>query len=243
MVGESGESIWADSGTASSVVGSGWMHTQMNELRTPHVEADIGYKRGPTGIHPRLYFKYIKSKLSIIEMHAFKKRMAQLEKMADEYANIGQEALSEECIKHFYLLARESAMHACGVKTFITEEHLQKFKYKVRGNLKITPIKNFARIIPIKAAKNIKWCIEKKLFDDFVIVHMDNKKESVKETEKERAERVKDPICFGRIADCDKYYFVSDWEDEFDDLKLSDIIGKLSLKKFDMTIKNKMDRL
>jgi len=244
MAGETGESIWSggtDAQTSSAT--GGWIQVATNSINTPHFEGEVGFKTDKRGlVHPRLYFKYLKSKLSIIEMHAFKKRMSQLEKMADEYASLGQEALSEECIKHFYLLAREFAMFACGIKTFITEEHLEKFRYRIKGSLKVTPIKNFARVIPEKATRNIKWCIEKKLFDDFVVVHLDDRKDSVKETEKEKIERKKDPICFGRIAESDNYYFVADWEDELCTLKLSDVIKKLSLKKADITMKSKMEK-
>ena len=78
----------------------------------------------------------------------------------------------------------------------------------------------------------------KKLFNDYVIFHLDNK--AVKETEKQRIEREKDPVIFGRIEYSDKYYFIADWEDELDDLRLKDLIKQLSFSRKDLTLKQKV---
>ena len=249
-IGETGGHIfqgWNNSATDTALpVSFGWATQVTQELKSPHFEANIKYSKTIEGIHPQLYFRYLKSKFSMIETEFFKRRMKQLEKMVDEYAELGQEALSDECIRQFYIMGRESAMWACGIKIFVTHEQIEKFRYKVRGcNLKVTPIKNFARVIPENAARQIKFCMEKKLFDEYVIVHIDSndwRKSAVKETDKERVKREKDPICFGRIRESDKYYFVSDWVDEMDTLRLDDIIKALSLKKKDMKMKYKMDR-
>jgi hypothetical protein len=242
-VGQSGEAIYrmvynsADNSTNVASTPTGWMWNQSWEVNTPHVEIDGKLKKSSQGINPRLYFKYVKSKLQVVENMYFKRRMKQLEALADKYAKLGQEALSEECIRQFYIASRESAMWACGFKVFVTKEVLDKFRFKCTVDLKITPIKNFARIIPAKAAAKIKKAMDRKLFDDYVIVHLDNReKTAVKETQKEKIEREKDPICFGRITESDKYYFVSDWIDEMDELRLEDIIKKMSLKKKDMEI-------
>jgi hypothetical protein len=229
-----------DDGTNASAVG--WRTMSTYEYSTPHVEGRIEYgKDHKNGIHPRLYFRYVKSKLGIMEMRAFKRQMKQLEKMADEYAQLGQEALSEECIKQFIVLSREAALFACGFKVFLTEEELNKFRHDVRVPVRITPLKNFSRVIPKAAAEKIKMSLVKKLFDEVVIVHIDQKG-AIKETEKERITRERDPIAFGRLQYSERYYFIADWEDEHDDLRLSDIIKKLSLKKANMTLKKKIDR-
>lgn len=216
----------------------------MNEwvVNTPHVEIEGKTKRSPSGINPRLYFKYVKSKLRYVENAMFKSRMKQLEKLADEYEKLGQEALSEECIKQFLVISRESAMFACGFDMFVSKLDLEKFRYSIKGDLKITPLKNFTRIIPKKAANKIRKAMDRKLFDEYVVVHLDNKEvDSVKETQKEKIVREKDPICFGKVAESDKFYFVSDWEDEHDDLRFEDIIKKLSLDKKKLMINKKIE--
>jgi len=222
-----------DGGTAST---SGWHSMRSWSVETPHVGIDGVEKKTKEGIHPRLYFKYVKSKMKMVERMKFKERLSKLEELSEKYSKLGQEALSDECIRQYYTIARESAMWACGYNMFVTEDILNKFRYQIKGDLKITPIKNFARIIPEKPAAKIKSAMERKLFDSYVIVHLDIKQQSVLETKKERVEREKDPICFGRIDDCDKYYFVCDWEDEFDDLRFQDIVKKLSLSKKDLKL-------
>ena len=139
----------------------------------------------------------------------------------------------------YMIICRESAILACGFKLFITEEHVERFRYKLKTPLKITPLKNFVRIIPKDVVKKTKKCMEKKLFDEYVIFHLDDR--SSQDTEKEKAEKRKDPIIFGKVQYSEKYYFIADWEDEFDTLTLKDVIKKLSLKK-SMTLKEKIPR-
>ena len=220
---------------------SQWVTLQSSDINTPQVSGSMKIVRDSKGIHPRLYFKYIKYKMSVLQFRFFKQRMQKLEKLVDEYAQQGQEALSEACVKQYLIIARESAIWACGIKKFVTEEHINKFRYSLKGtSLKITPLKNFVRVIPKPIAKKLKECATKKLFDEYLVVHLDNK--SVADTEKEKKvkkeAREKDPILFGRIQYSDKYYFIGDWEDEYDDLRLTDMIKKLSLKKEDIIIKN-----
>lgn len=206
------------------------------------------YDNSKGRITARLYFRYLKSKLNLIETSKFKSRMKGLEKLAKEYSEIGQVALSEECLRQFNMLVKESAIFACGFKKFITEEHVNKYRHKIKApdgskvqsvRLLITPIKNFTRVIPPKVVKKVKLAIDKKLFDDYVIFHLDQK--AVKETVKEKIEREKDPIIFGKIAESDRYYFIDDWEDEHDDLRFEDIIEKLSLSEADITMEKTLD--
>lgn len=233
-----------DSGTtgATNTPSSNWISRAGWEYDTPHAVVEGDVRRDAKGIHPRLYFKYVKSKLSMLEERTFKARMKKLEQMQIEFAETGQEAMSDECIKQFIVLTREAAVYACGLKTFILPEHLEKFRYHVKGKapVTLTPLKNFTRKLPVNVAKKVKLCIDKKLFDDYIVAHLDQKDDR-KETEKEKKERERDPILFGRLQNSDKYYFIIDWEDEQDDLRLSDIVTKLSLKHEDITLSAKVE--
>jgi hypothetical protein len=199
------------------------------------------YKPPERNIHPRLYFKYVRHNMSILEFNNFKRRMKYLEKLTDEFAKNGQQALSEDCIKKFIVLTRESAMYACGIKTFVTRETLDKFKERIKVPIKYTDLKNFARVIPLGSTKKIRDCIKRKLFDSYIIVHIDNK-DATKETEHERITREKDPICFGRIEHSEKYYFICDWVDELDNLKLETIIKALKLDKTKMRLNKSISK-
>jgi len=244
-------------GTANSGLINEWSIGQSNSyiswensttIGTPSVEFGYTnskhpgeYKEPPREINPRLYFKYIKNKMSVIEFSNFKRRMKYLEKLTDEFAKNGQQALSEDCIKKFIVVARESAMYACGIKTFVTQDTLNKFRDKVKVPIKFTDLKNFARVIPTGSTKKIRECIKKKLFDNYTIVHIDNK-EAVKETEQERITREKDPICFGKIDNSERFYFICDWVDELDNLKLETIIKALKLDKTKMRLRKDISK-
>jgi len=227
------------SGTSYNISWTGEATTPYNSLVLSDQKYPVDYPEGKPELHPRLYFKYVKSKMSMLEFSTFKRRMKYLEKLMEEFSKNGQQALAEDCIKKFVVLSRESALYACGFKLYVTQDILDKFKNKVKVPIKYTDIKNFGRVIPPTAAKKIRTCIQKKLFDSYTIVHLDNK-EAVKETEQERINREKDPICFGKIQYSDRYYFVCDWVDELDNLRLETIIKALKLDKSKMKLSNKI---
>ena len=229
-----------DSGTTPAS-GSNYYRQAVASWNTPHVAAKVE-KDSVSNFSPHIYFHYVKGKLSTIEMRRLRRRMAQLEKMVDEFQELGQEAMAEDALREYVALSRESAMWACDFRTFVLKKHLDKFKYKVKGGMKLTPIANFGRVIPKTQAKIIKKCMVKKLFDSYVVVHVDDKK-SVKETEAERTARRKDPICFGQINEReDTFYFICDWEDEHCNLRLKTIVSALSLKKKDTTLAASMNK-
>src|SRR5208283_5848223 len=94
------------------------------------------------------------------------------------------------------------------------------------------------RVMPKHVILKLKKCHEKKLFDKYVIFHLDTRgKSSIVETQKQKVERERDPILFGQINEApDRYYFIADWIDELDDLRFNDIIKALSLDKRKMGI-------
>ena len=187
------------------------------------------------GIKPKSYFKYVKSKFGAISGLRMKKRVEKLEKLFNEAVENGQVALSEEFLKKFMKELRESEMYALNYKIFIETEYLEKFRYKIKtkGQIRITNIKNFTRLIPKDVKDKIDIAKKKKIFDDFVIVHYDpdGRGEAMTEEEKE-----KDPIVFGIIKESNRYYYIADWEDEYCDLTLDDIIDKIDLDEEEMTL-------
>lgn len=245
LVGGTGSALVIESGSSATINNStfyGWGSTTDVNWSTPYVMVSRNSVNSThtRGIHARLYFKYVKSKMKNLEFFAFKRRMKNLEKMADAFLKGGQEAAADETIKQFLVVSQESAIWACGFKTFVTQEDIDKFKNSCRSSLKITQLKNFARVIPEKSRKAIKKALDRNLFSEIVVLHLDNK-ESVKDTEKERIEKKeKDPIAFGKIQYSDKFYFITDWEDEFDDLRLDTILKKLALRKKERQISAKV---
>lgn len=193
-----------------------------------------------SGISPKLYFKYVKKKFGFLGGIKYERRIKKLEKLALEAEKDGQVALSEKFLSRLLKEIRESEMYAYGYKIFIESEHLQKFKYKVKGNcICETPLKNYVKIIPEDVKKKINEAIQRKVFDEIVIVHYDPNGRAIEKTEKEERE---DPIVFGKIEQGNRYYFIDDWEDEDCDLTIEDIVDKLALVDKDITL-NKNPKL
>lgn len=186
------------------------------------------------GISPRLYFKYVKSKFGLLGGMRLEKRIKRLWKLAEESEKNGQIALSEEFLKKVLKETRESEMYAMGYKIFIENEHLEKFQYKVKDkSVSITPLKNYIKVIPDDCQKKINKAIKNNIFDEIIIVHYDPTGVAVKRTEEEER---KDPIAFGKIKESTRMYFITDWEDEYCDLTLDDIVDKLKLEDDEITL-------
>lgn len=185
------------------------------------------------GIHPVLYFKYIKSKFKILERMRLDRRLKYLENAYFRTAEAGQVSLSEKILKILAIETRESMMYAKGIRHFIERDDLVKYKNKIRdGHISDTMMKEFTRVIP----KNVLAKKEKvkDVFDDFVIYHYWNEeaeknREVKQKITPEEKSKLRDPVLFGIIKETDKLYFIADWEDDFCDLSFSemiDVIGK-----------------
>lgn len=205
---------------------------------TANVESEMKVQKDSKGaIHPVLYFKYLKKNFTLMQNKFLEDRLKRLEKMSEEFYRTGQTAMGDEAVRNFITLSKEAEMMAYGIKYYVTKEHAEKYQYRIKNSsLKITPLKNFSRIIPDKVAKIAKEIIAKHVFDGFVVFHVDDRGTSVKETEHERQERKKDPILFGTLEYSDKYYFIADWEDEVDDLTLDKMLKGLCMKRKDVDL-------
>lgn len=188
----------------------------------------------------KIFFKLMKRKMGILKDYSYKKRIAKLENAVKEAEKLGQIAFSEELIKKLLVLCREAELWAMGKKMFLNRDIFDKFQNATEKTVLLTPIKNYARPIPRKVLDEKAKCDKAKLFDGYAVMHYDSK-DVVKETEKETSERrSKDPILFGVIEYSDRLYFVVDWEDEYCDLTLDDIIDKLQLEDEDITLSKKI---
>jgi len=180
-------------------------------------------KTGTHGIHPLLYFKYVKSKFSLIERSRLKKRLTELQKAFDKAITNGQEALAQKFLNEFLVKTREAAIAAKGVKHFIERDDLVRYKNSIRGgHISDTLLREYTRVIPKKVLK-IKDRVTD-VFDGFVIYHYwDEKAEDVKKMSPEEKLKMKDPVLFGIIKETNRLYFVAEWDDEFCDLSFREI--------------------
>lgn len=217
--------------SASSAGTTGFIRVGSSNLGTVEIKKE-------QGMPAQIFFKLMKKKMGVLADLSYKRRMKKLEELADKAAKDGQIALSEEIVKRFLVLARESELYALGKRIFLDENIYQRFRYKSSRPVRLTKLENYARVIPSDVLSEKAKMDKYKLFDGYVIMHYDSPN-SVKETEVELVKREKDPILFGTIEYSDKLYFIADWEDEFCDLTLDDIVSQLSLEDEDMTIPKK----
>jgi len=198
------------------------------ETNTPSgTEIKLTGKKENGIYHPRLYFKYVKSKLTDIQKKKLDKRLSKLKKLIVQSYELEQDTLYEELTKMLAIVVRESEAYACGITKWIDREHIDKFMDKVQEkSIKFKPLDEFTRVIPTKVAKIIKEIKKRELFDEYWVLYYNSLQEKDDEikSNKQKIEE-KDPILFG----CYKYqpnrfYYITDWIDEYCNLTLDKFV-------------------
>ena len=168
------------------------------------------------------------------------------EKALVQAKTMGQTALLQRLTDLLDTVKGEAVLIAMGLKKYVTEKQVVDFYEKVGEdkNLKLSWIKNFNRIIPEEVYEAKKEVDERKIFDNYVILHYDPKDNGEKMT-KEEKEKKKDPILFGVIKNSKKLYYVADWKDEYCDLTLEEMFKILKGKVLQInnkTVKTFIDK-
>jgi hypothetical protein len=96
--------------------------------------------------------------------------------------------------------------------------------------LKLTWIKNYARMIPEDVIEAKKKFDGSELFDNYVILHFDKFDNSTQMTKAE-VEKAKDPILFGVLKGTRNLYYIGDWIDEYCDLTLDKFLSTLEMEE------------
>jgi len=124
-----------------------------------------------------------------------------------------------------------------GVEIYVSEEDVVKF-FKASNltdrTLKLTWIKNYIRVIPNEVIEKKEKFDNFKVFDNYVILHFDEKGNSTEMTAKEK-EKAKDPILFGVCKHSRKLFYVADWIDEYCDLTLEKMLSTLEMEARKLT--------
>lgn len=197
-----------------------------------YISFDVVQREGE-GISPIIYFKYIKSKFKFLESRKVEKRLKLLEEAFNEAVENGQDALARKFLNELVIETRETTLLAKGIKYFIEQKDLYKFKHKLyKGHISDTLYSEYTRIIPKKVVEK-KKAVED-IFDRFIIFHYFN--EEQKDTHKmdrEEKQRMRDPVLFGVFAEPitlglssikERYYFIADWTDEYCDLTFDGLL-------------------
>ena len=156
-----------------------------------------------------------------------------------------QTALLQKLEDLLDMVKGEAVLIAMGLKKYVSEKQVVEFYEQVGEdkNLKLTWIRNFGRIIPEEVYVVKKDVDERKIFDNYVILHYDPENNGEKLT-KEEIEKKKDPILFGVIKNSKKLYFIADWKDDYCDLTLEEmfnVLGEKVLKINNKSVKTFID--
>jgi hypothetical protein len=182
-------------------------------------------------IHPKLYFKFLKSKLRHSDLADLKKRLNKLKILADKAWASGQSGLAEQFEESLVLILREQEIAAAGCGKFVITEDINRFLHIVRARtIKQCDLKNFPRLIPAKVQKKLDAVRRLKIFDEYVVLYNDPLNTALVKTNKEKVVE-KDPILFGKVSfDPTRYFFIIDWVDEHCDLTMDKFIEEFSSK-------------
>lgn len=197
-------------------------------------------KKDASGIHPELYFKYIKSKFGILEKMRLDARLKKLEKAFFKAVESGQEMLGNKLMNELTRETRESLIYAKGIKYFIEKSDLDKHKRNIRGgHISDTKLQDFTRVIPeevLAKKKKTEGC-----FDGYVIYHYYNEevekgREKKQKMSADEKQKMRDPVLFGVIRETNRLYFIADWEDELCDLTFEEMIDHLGKEESEVKL-------
>lgn len=145
----------------------------------------------------------------------------------------GQIALLEVLRDKKEGILKEVKLLESGEIQYVTEEDVVNFYKKSNLSsrmLKLTWIKNYARIIPPEVIEKKKAYDSTEIFDNYVILHFDKYDNSTEMTKAEK-EKAKDPILFGVLKGTRKLYYIGDWIDEYCDLTLDKFLSTLEMEE------------
>ena len=186
---------------------------------------------------------YVKNKVLEIEPQVFfdtlkrsKKQVLIIDGIIDKYLKsiekaekFGQTALAEKMKDEIEIVKKEALAVVNGVKEYLTEQQVEKLMKKSSKNIEIDNIKNFVRHLPENLIEKVEKLKKDNVFDSYVVMHYDPKKENTELTKKEK-EKKRDPILFGLIKGSRNLYFIGDWVDEYCDLTLKEAVNIIEEK-------------
>lgn len=190
-------------------------------------------EKSSSEINPKLYFTYVKNRLKENTVKALEPKVKRLKALAEEAMECEQTAVKEELLKFMVISIREMECIEAGYGKYVTRDDIEKFIKNVKGKtISFDELSKFPRVLPKDVRDILKEVQFTKIFDEFHILH-NNPTNSTVKTNKEKIIE-KDPILFGRFSyDPERFFYITDWEDEYCDL---------TLEKFTEVLKGKVKK-
>jgi hypothetical protein len=219
-------------GGATNVIYTVPQPVYVDNTAQPPVEAALHttVNQKTNEISPKLYVKFVHSKMNHLQHAKLRNRMRKLKVLIESAKLSNQQAFYEELAKVLAIVIRESEAYACNVKKYVDRSVIDKWRHNVKEKvIRFEELEKFPRTIPSKVQKVIADVKERNLFDKYHVLFIDYTKEQPKKTNKEKI-REKDPILFGSyVYQPDRFYFITDWVDEYCDLTFDKFIEKVQV--------------
>lgn len=180
---------------------------------------------------PAQYFEKVKESVNNETEENIRRLYDITKKCLERYVITHQKAAAKDCYARCQSLVKEFKLVELGITKWVERSVIDTFIDDVADEcVCIIEMANYPRPIPEEIIDKISETVE--IFDQFFIIFTDYTGEQRKKVAKEK--RDKDPILFGNIfidgKVSNKMYFIGDWEDEYCDLTLSQMISKMAEK-------------
>lgn len=212
-----------------------------------HVDGGNNFKVevDKAAMEPNEYFKVLKKTKKKIDITQLQSQLTAIADYIIKAKELGQTALLDRLSFTYDAIIREQTLLANGFDKFVYEEDITKF-LKNTSNIKLIELERYPRPIPNVNMKDIKKVKDLGVIEKFCVMFTDYSDADYKTpAETEKVKRNRDPIVFAYFRNDrtgikhDRFYFITDWEDEECDLTFSALMKKMSeagMEKVEHTI-------
>lgn len=186
---------------------------------------------------PTEYFNILKTSLTDSDEAKLKAQLNTIATQLIKAEQLGQTSYLNRLSFAYNTVIKEQLLLVSGFTKYVLKEDIQRFLRTVtpKNSIKIIELERFPRAIPNDNLDDIIRAKNLNIFDGFAVVFTDFTDEIVQTpAEKEYVQKNRDPIVFGYFKtkdnelNYDRYYFITDWEDEYCDLTFTKMIDKMS---------------
>lgn len=197
----------------------------------------IEIKTNPEAMEPKDYFKILKGNIKQSAKADLERQLETLGSQIIHAREIGQKNFLERLAFCYEVITKEQTLLVHNISKFVYKEDIKSFLDIVepKNSIKIIELSRYPRAIPIENLKRIQEVKKLEIFDDFCVVFTDLTGQDYQTPEEKKfVTKNRDPIIFGYFKDNpsatqhERFYFITDWEDEYCDLTFTKMIERMS---------------
>ncbi|WP_020476192.1 hypothetical protein [Zavarzinella formosa] len=188
----------------------------------------------PEAVEPHEYFAVLKESVKGVDADMLQEQLAIIAEHLVRAKKVGQQSLLNQLAFTHDVIVREMKLLGAGISQFVYQDDVKHLLDKTK-HIKIIELDRYPRVIPLDQMADIEKAKDIGLFDEFCVVFSDYTGEEYKtEEEKQTVARNRDPVVFGYFRHKntgikhDRFYFITDWEDEYCDLTFGKMIDRMA---------------